>query len=177
LLQGWLKEDAVLLTVLDGVKRAARDWAANGKVPSYLVHAKERLRAAERLLARPDFAADLEPTERDYVASCQRAEHATQARARRDKAVVGSLLALLSLVGMVWWQRDFLREQYQWRVAMGPSVLTVDQEKAKATNPGTDFKECATGCPVMMVLPAGKFTMGSPDNEMDRSDSEGHSTR
>jgi formylglycine-generating enzyme required for sulfatase activity len=173
LLQGWLKEDAALLTVLDGVKRAARDWAANGKVTSYLVHAKERLRAAERLLARPDFAADLEPTERDYVASCQRAEQATQARARRDKAVVGSLLALLSSVGMLWWQQDFFREQYEWRVAMGPSVLTVDQEKAKATNPGTDFKECAAGCPVMMVLPAGEFTMGSPDNEMDRSDSEG----
>src|SRR5204862_558459 len=25
-LQGWLKEDAVLLSVIDGIKRAARDW-------------------------------------------------------------------------------------------------------------------------------------------------------
>jgi formylglycine-generating enzyme required for sulfatase activity len=173
LLQGWLKEDAPLLTVLDGIKRAARDWAANGKVTSYLVHAKDRLRAAERLLARPDFAADLEPTDKDYVASCRRAEQATQARARREKAVVGALAALLALVGMVWWQYNFLLEQYQWRWSMGPSVLTVDQEKAKAANPGTDFRECATGCPTMVVLPAGKFTMGSPDSEEDRSDTEG----
>jgi hypothetical protein len=32
LLQGWLKEDAALLTVLDGIKRASRDWVANNKV-------------------------------------------------------------------------------------------------------------------------------------------------
>lgn len=80
LLKGWLKEDAALLTVLDGIKRAARDWAANGKATSWLVHAEERLRAAERLLARPDLAANLEPTDKDYVASCRKAEHAAEAR-------------------------------------------------------------------------------------------------
>jgi hypothetical protein len=80
LLQGWLKEDAGLLAVLDGIKRAARDWAANGKKTSWLVHADERLRAAERLLDRPDLAANLEPTDKDYVASCRKAEHAAQAR-------------------------------------------------------------------------------------------------
>jgi hypothetical protein len=47
---GWLKEDAALLTVLDGIKRAARNWAANGKTTSWQGHAEERLRAAERLL-------------------------------------------------------------------------------------------------------------------------------
>jgi hypothetical protein len=35
-LQGWLVEDAGLLSVLDGVKRASRDWAANGKSASLL---------------------------------------------------------------------------------------------------------------------------------------------
>jgi hypothetical protein len=54
-LQGWLKEDAGLLTVLDGIKRASRDWAANDKASSRLAHSEERLRAAQRLLARPDL--------------------------------------------------------------------------------------------------------------------------
>jgi len=54
---GWLKDDAALLTVLEGIKRAARDWAANGKATSWLAHSEARLRAAERLLARPDLAA------------------------------------------------------------------------------------------------------------------------
>ncbi|MCI0599753.1 MAG: formylglycine-generating enzyme family protein, partial [Beijerinckiaceae bacterium] len=33
--------------------------------------------------------------------------------------------------------------------------------------------ECKKGCPVMIVVPAGKFSMGSPENEPDRSTSEG----
>jgi formylglycine-generating enzyme required for sulfatase activity len=58
-------------------------------------------------------------------------------------------------------------------MAMDPTVLTVDQEKAMAAKPGSDFKECTSGCPVMIVIPAGKFIMGSPENEPDREASEG----
>jgi formylglycine-generating enzyme required for sulfatase activity len=47
---------------------------------------------------------------------------------------------------------------------------TIAQE---ALAPGSDFKECASGCPVMIVIPAGKFTMGSPENALDRNASEG----
>jgi formylglycine-generating enzyme required for sulfatase activity len=57
-------------------------------------------------------------------------------------------------------------------VAIDPIVLTVEEEKAKAAKPGSDFKEC-TGCPVMIVLPGGRFWMGSPDDEPDREPSEG----
>jgi formylglycine-generating enzyme required for sulfatase activity len=47
-------------------------------------------------------------------------------------------------------------------------LLTVEQEKAKAAKPGSDFKECANGCPVMIVVPAGKFIMGSPETEWSK---------
>jgi hypothetical protein len=63
--------------------------------------------------------------------------------------------------------------QGPWRMAINPAVLTVDQEKAQAAKPGSDFKECANRCPVMIVIPAGKFMMGSPKNEPDRNRSEG----
>ena len=59
------------------------------------------------------------------------------------------------------------------RMAMDPAVLTVEQEKARAAKLGSDFKECASGCPGMIVIPAGKFIMGSPENEPDRNASEG----
>jgi formylglycine-generating enzyme required for sulfatase activity len=42
-----------------------------------------------------------------------------------------------------------------------------------AAKPGSDFKECTSGCPVMIVIPAGRFIMGSPENEPDREASEG----
>lgn len=57
LLEGWLAEDAGLLAVLEGVKRASRDWAANGRNRAWLSHQTDRLAAAERLSARPDLAA------------------------------------------------------------------------------------------------------------------------
>jgi formylglycine-generating enzyme required for sulfatase activity len=57
--------------------------------------------------------------------------------------------------------------------AIGPTVLTVEEEKVKAATPGSGFKECASGCPVMIVVPAGTFSMGSPENEADRQISEG----
>jgi formylglycine-generating enzyme required for sulfatase activity len=59
------------------------------------------------------------------------------------------------------------------RMAMEPALLSVEQEKAQAVKPGSDFKECANGCPVMIVIPAGKFIMGAPKNESDRNASEG----
>ncbi|WP_424630776.1 formylglycine-generating enzyme family protein [Bradyrhizobium sp. SYSU BS000235] len=53
------------------------------------------------------------------------------------------------------------------------TVLTARAEKARAAKPGSTFKECAKGCPEMVVIPAGQFTMGSPANDPDRADSEG----
>jgi formylglycine-generating enzyme required for sulfatase activity len=63
--------------------------------------------------------------------------------------------------------------QDRWRMAMEPALLSVEQEKAQAAKPGSDFKECAKGCPGMIVIPAGKFVMGAPKNESDRNASEG----
>jgi formylglycine-generating enzyme required for sulfatase activity len=80
--------------------------------------------------------------------------------------VIGGLVAYIN--------QNFFNEQYQWRVVMSPSsVLTAEQEKEMAARPGAEFRECAVGCPVMIVVPAGKFTMGSPEAERGRSEWEG----
>jgi formylglycine-generating enzyme required for sulfatase activity len=36
----------------------------------------------------------------------------------------------------------------------------------------TEFKECMRGCPVMIVIPPGKFVMGASDRELDHRASE-----
>ncbi len=51
-----------------------------------------------------------------------------------------------------------------------PGVLSFGE--ACALKPKDVFREC-TDCPAMVVVPAGKFTMGSPATERGRDDDEG----
>ena len=91
------------------------------------------------------------------------------ASARRGRVLVVSLIVLLCLVSVGFMGLGVIAQEDRWR-AMDPPVLTVEQGKAQAAKPGSDFKECAKGCPVMIVIPAGKFIMGSPENEPERDD-------
>jgi formylglycine-generating enzyme required for sulfatase activity len=61
----------------------------------------------------------------------------------------------------------------QYRPASELTALSSEEEKAKASTPGSEFRECARGCPVMVVISAGRFIMGSPEHELDRRASEG----
>ena len=45
----------------------------------------------------------------------------------------------------------------------------------RVLKPKDSFKECAQ-CPEMVVVPAGSFTMGSPDSEEERMKRKGRST-
>ena len=149
LLQGWLTDDAGLLTVLEGVKRASRDWAANGKVTAWLTHATDRLAATEQLAARPDLAANLEPTDREYLAACRKAEAAANGRKRRVQALIYVLLfgIIAGLVG--WINQASLKERTNWYLTMRPyRVANVDPyvlkpEVERALKPLQSFRECA----------------------------------
>jgi len=176
LLQGWLEEDAGQLTVLDGIKRAARDWAANSKATSWLAHGADRLRAAERLLARPDLAANLEPTDTAYVTACRREERSQRGRARRVKVVFGALAAsvvgLLALAATGVLEPNALKVQarrladlHMPAFAAMPGPLTADKERALKA--GDRFQECWS-CPEMVVVPAGEFMMGSDEDDDEK---------
>jgi formylglycine-generating enzyme required for sulfatase activity len=51
-----------------------------------------------------------------------------------------------------------------------PYVLSPDAERA--LKPGQAFRECAKDCPLMVVVPAGEFVMGSPPTEKHRMPDE-----
>jgi formylglycine-generating enzyme required for sulfatase activity/tetratricopeptide (TPR) repeat protein len=185
LLQGWLTEDAGLLTVLEGVKRASRDWAAKNRNRAWLSHQTDRLAAAERLSERPDLAASFDPTDQAYIAACRKAE--TDAK-RGRRLLQGAIYVLLVsvIVGLIGWINQATMAA-QWRLMTVtwpyeranflPYVLGTDKEKA--LKPGNSFKECrpesTTGairflededyCPEMVVVSAGSFMMGAPATE------------
>jgi formylglycine-generating enzyme required for sulfatase activity len=179
LLQGWLAEDAGLLTVLEGVKRASRDWTANGRDRAWLTHAMDRLAAAELLQERADLGANLHAADREYLAACRKAEATAKSRARRVRTLIYMLFVGI-IAGLIGWiNQAHVKEQMNWymtmrpyRIAnMDPYVLTPEAERA--LKPLSSFRECARDCPEMIVIPGGSFTMGSPATEADRLDNEG----
>lgn len=179
LLNGWLADDAVQLAFLEGVKRASREWKDHDRKAAWLAHTTDRLAAAERLSARPDLAASLEPRDYEYLAACRKAESAARTRRRRIQALVYTLLVGI-IVGLLGWMNQaYIRERFNWFVTMRPYmvanfmpyVLTADAERK--LKPTDTFHECATNCPRMIVIPPGKFIMGSPYSEPGRAANEG----
>jgi formylglycine-generating enzyme required for sulfatase activity len=183
MLKGWLAEDAGLLAVLEGVKRASRDWSTNDRDAAWLTHRTDRLAAAERLRARPDLAANLDATDRDYLAACRKAESATKSRRRRLHAALYMLLVAV-IAGLIGWiNQAYIAGQWRWwstdrpfaAAHIWPYVLKAAEERV--LKPGNIFKECSVEqekdyCPQMVVLPAGSFIMGSPATEPGHQPSE-----
>jgi formylglycine-generating enzyme required for sulfatase activity len=179
LLNGWLAEDAALLAVLEGIKRAARDWEAHARNATWLAHTTDRLVAAERLGGRPDLAASLDPRDYEYLAACRRAELVVRNRRRRIQALVYALLIGI-IGGLVGWiNQDAVKDEFNWLVKMRPYmvenfrpyVLTAQAERD--LKPRATFRECGSKCPQMTVIPPGDFLMGSPDGEAGRTGNEG----
>ncbi len=83
-------------------------------------------------------------------------------RSRHSIAIVRAIALVVAavLITIAWTERDYLLTQLA--MSTGPRVLTPTQEQA--LNPKQEFQECAK-CPVMVVLPAGEFTMGAPKTE------------
>jgi formylglycine-generating enzyme required for sulfatase activity len=172
MLKGWLTEDAGLLTVMDGVKRASRDWASNRKDRGWLIHTTDRLAAAERLLERQDLASLLEPTDREYLEASRKAETAAKARKRRAQSLI--YLLLLGVIGGLvgWINQGYILEQWRWWSTSRPFVAAnmwpyaLDPAAERALKPKDVFRECVSApgrdyCPQMVVIPAGSFSMGS----------------
>ena len=88
LLEGWLTEDAGLARRAGG--RQAREPRLGGEqsragVAMHTNRSARRRRAAHH---RPDLAANLEPTDRDYIAACRKAEAYAKSRKRRLQALI-----------------------------------------------------------------------------------------
>ena len=53
-------------------------------------------------------------------------------------------------------------------VAVLPAVIGAAKAIAETPAPGKSFRDCSNGCPEMVVVPQGRFTMGAPAGEEER---------
>jgi hypothetical protein len=119
---------------------------------------------------------DISPAIAAFIEASARAD---RANARRwlwlQGAVVLSMLAVIASL-LAYINQAFLQEQYHRQFTIGLRVLTAAEEKEKASRPGpeTTFKECANGCPTMVVVPAGNFIMGSPEGRGESNEWPAH---
>jgi formylglycine-generating enzyme required for sulfatase activity len=101
------------------------------------------------------------------------AQRSAKLRLWRARAAYIAGAVILVTAGLVWsrigseWMRH--QELDYWQTVMAPAVLDAKEESTLAAQPGQTFKECKNGCPEMVVIPAGEFLMGSPDNEEGRN--------
>lgn len=164
----WLKLDADNLRIVEGVERAAREWARDGKKrPELLEHRSKRLRAAERVTTRKDFAKRLGTDGRAYLAACRASE---RKRAITLGSIVGALVLLL-VGGTLAWRFEADIRDYFYRAT---SVHALTAEAEQTLEHLASFKEC-TDCPDMVVLPAGTFQMGAKgDGQSDKREFPAH---
>ncbi|MCI0598445.1 MAG: TIR domain-containing protein, partial [Beijerinckiaceae bacterium] len=158
-LREWIAAEREFLAWRSGLEAARRAWQAtpgDSKTEALLMGAA-LTQAQDWLVKRPG---DLPESGREFISLSRTA---AQRRRLRVRALVGSLVGLVILLGMAFVYREPIEQavlgQYQWRMVMGPKLLTAEEEKAKAARPGPEsaFAECKKGCPVMIVVPAGKF--------------------
>src|SRR5262249_39934320 len=100
-------------------------------------------------------------------------------RTRRVQALVG-VLAVSVVAGVVGWRNaSYLQERINWCMTMRPYMLTqvrphvLTAEIERALKPKDSCRECAKDRPEMIIIPAGEFMMGSPENEKGRIPIEG----
>ena len=96
-------------------------------------------------------------------AVCRRSEQIARSQVRRMKALAGVLVLMPIGAGVGWWEQDTLKDVHYFRAAT--EGISLWPEREHALRVGDEFSECKKGCPTMVVIPAGKITMGSPESE------------
>jgi formylglycine-generating enzyme required for sulfatase activity len=95
----------------------------------------------------------------DVFRRAERERRTTARRRRRVQAAIAALVLLLVVGGLGWLNQAYLQEQYYWQFGMRPTVLTRAEERER--QPKDPVQDCDSGCPDLVVIPAGKFTVGA----------------
>ena len=173
-LREWVAAEQEFLAWKSGFDGACRAWEKSpvASKKGALLMGAPLAKAQEWLDRRRE---GLTQIEREFVAQSSRYE---RVRRRREWGLVLALpmLIIVGLVGVIY-RPEIAEEVHWWRTVRPYRVANFDGKamtlgEERAIQAGEVFRECAKDCPEMVVLPAGRFMMGSPANEKDRGKDE-----
>jgi formylglycine-generating enzyme required for sulfatase activity len=177
-LRNWIAAEREFLGWRSGLEASRRAWQATpDKTKSGALLMGLALDKAQSWLAKR--REDLPIVDRDFIDQSTKRASKARARARRGRALVyGLVLAIiLGLIGVI--EQAHIKRWVNWHWKVKPYKLAnidnrvLKPEQERALKPGDTFQECAKDCPLMVVIPAGKFKMGSPEGETGRLPHEG----
>jgi len=166
-LRNWIAAEREFLAWRTGLEAARRTWQATPKRSK-----KEALLRGEALTQAQSWLArrsdDIPEVDQDFTVLSRKAMRWRNMR-RGGTLIFTIAIALpgLLLIGFIFLSIAGSQPSF-WDVST--AALTAQGEQA--LKPGDRFKECVT-CPEMVVVPAGSFMMGSPENEAGRDNNEG----
>jgi formylglycine-generating enzyme required for sulfatase activity len=170
-LKTWLEPERGRLEALRGLKLAAAAWERKGRSGDFLTHTGKRLQDAAALTGNPRYARQLDGGQTAYLSTAGKAERRSTL-VRRGLMAVAGVATVAVVVGSLWSAYKF---EIDYAVLRWNGAAPKSASEIAALEPLAAFKECKGPivCPEMMVVPAGKFLMGSPATEAGRDEDEG----
>ncbi len=178
-LRQWIAEERDFLVWHSSLESARRAWQAapqDAKHDAVLMGLS--LAQAQRWLAERE--GDIPLADRVFILQSRAAAQRRRLRVQALVAAVAVCEAAVICIGFVGWlNRGAVEDDWRFYTMVKPYiakqitpfVLTAAAEHTLKA--GDSFRECAKDCPDMIVVPAGSFTMGSPQSETGRAANEG----
>jgi Sulfatase-modifying factor enzyme 1/TIR domain len=176
----WLEDERDFLVWRGELDARRKDYEQAGKAGHR--HQQRALLTGLPLDAAKKWLAprrlDIDPADQSFIEASAWAERAAARSWRWAQSAVGALMlgTIVSLLAVIFKEKigDLIFEYTAVRRYRAENfakrVLTAEAERSlKRHDP---FQECVKNCPVMVVVPAGAFRMGSPDSEPGHRPSE-----
>jgi formylglycine-generating enzyme required for sulfatase activity len=166
-LKQWIAAEREFLAWKTGLEAARKGWqnAPERSKTDALLMGFALTQALRKSATRRD---DIPSTDLGFI----ELSHKTARRRKlRLQALIGGLAIAVAAILAAWRYEQSLKEGLYWFTNVRGYVLTAEAERSLKSG-APPFREC-TGCPEMLVIKAGEFTMGSPKDEKGRREDEG----